>query len=315
MHPLSRKGVRRRTAEPCRRPKRPRRLNLLFSSRPLRHRLANFRRSPRRPTTDDAAAVGGGLWLSYLFVLFYLAVAAGAVTHADLFFENPVKLPFLNIELPLLAFFFLAPILFLIVHAYTLVHLVMLTDKAKRYHQALYDQIGDDKNLPKDELERRRAIRDGLERQLPSNIFVQFLAGPESVRASALGFALRAIAWITLVVAPVLLLLLMQVQFLPFHSSFVTWTQRLALAADLGIIWWLWRKILSGRLVERRRSMDGCTPARSPPRRRLVCPEPLSLVSIRAKNLPVTAALAAKSSLRRFSNGLSAGPLGVTLVG
>ncbi len=46
------------------------------------------------------------------------------MTHADLFLENPVKLPFLNIELPLLAFFFLAPILFLIVHAYTLVHLV-----------------------------------------------------------------------------------------------------------------------------------------------------------------------------------------------
>ena len=59
---------------------------------------------------DDAAAVGGGLWLSYLFVLFYLAVAAGAVTHTDLFFQNPVKLPFLNIELPLLAFFFLSPI-------------------------------------------------------------------------------------------------------------------------------------------------------------------------------------------------------------
>jgi hypothetical protein len=51
-----------------------------------------------KKAVDDAAAVGGGLWLSYLFVLFYLAVAAGAVTHKDLFFENPVKLPFLNIE-------------------------------------------------------------------------------------------------------------------------------------------------------------------------------------------------------------------------
>ena len=57
----------------------------------------------------------------------------GAVTHADLFLEKPVKLPFLNIELPLLAFFFLAPMLFRVVHAYTLVHLVMLTDKARRY--------------------------------------------------------------------------------------------------------------------------------------------------------------------------------------
>jgi len=188
-----------------------------------------------KKAVDDAAAVGGGLWLSYLFVLFYLAVAAGAVTHADLFLEKPVKLPFLNIELPLLAFFFLAPILFVIVHAYTLVHLVMLTDKAKRFHQALHDKIGDEN------------IRAGLQQQLPSNIFVQFLAGPADVRASAFGWVLRAIAWITLAIAPVLLLLMMQMQFLPYHNSFITWAQRIALPADLMLLWWLWRKILSGR--------------------------------------------------------------------
>jgi hypothetical protein len=72
-----------------------------------------------KKAVDDAASVGGGLWLSYLFVLFYLAIAAGAVTHADLFLERSVKLPFLNVDLPLLAFFFLAPILFIFVHAYT----------------------------------------------------------------------------------------------------------------------------------------------------------------------------------------------------
>jgi hypothetical protein len=189
-----------------------------------------------KQAVDDAASVGGSLWLSYLFVLFYLAVAAGAVTHTDLFLENPVKLPFLNIELPLLAFFLLAPILFIIVHAYTLVHLVLLTDKAKRFYEALHRQIGEGEGLSQDELERRKAIRDGLERQLPSNIFVQFLAGPEDVRDSAFGFALRAIAWITLVIAPVLLLLLMQIQFLPFHSFSITWAHRLALLADLLLI-------------------------------------------------------------------------------
>jgi len=196
-----------------------------------------------KKAVDDAAAVGGGLWLSYLFVLFYLAVAAGAVTHADLFFENPVKLPFLNIELPLLAFFFLAPILFLIVHAYTLVHLVLLTDKAKRFDQALRYQIGNE----------NAAIRDSLRRQLPSNIFIQFLAGPVDVRQSAFGWALRAISWVTLVIAPVLLLLLVQIQFLPFHNEPITWTHRIALLADLGLVWWLWRKILSGRELGGRR--------------------------------------------------------------
>ena len=174
-----------------------------------------------KKTVDDAASVSGGLWLSYLFVLFYLAVAAGAVTHADLFFQHAVKLPFLGIELPLVAFFFLAPILFVIAHAYTLVHLVMLTDKTKRYHQALYEQI-------KGQTERRKATRDKLRRQLPSNIFIQFLAGPSDLRNGAFGRLLRAIAWISLVIAPALLLMMIQIQFLPYHSSFVTWTPLVA---------------------------------------------------------------------------------------
>ncbi len=208
-----------------------------------------------KKTVDDAAAVGGGLWLSYLFVLFYLAVAAGAVTHADLFFENPVKLPFLNIELPLLAFFFLAPILFLIVHAYTLVHLVMLTDKAKRFDAALRKRF--DAALRKQIGDENSDVRDNLRRQLPSNIFIQSLAGPKDIRESPFGWLLRAIAWVTLVIAPVLLLLMMQIQFLPYHSSFITWAHRLALLADLMLVWWLWRKILSGR------EMDGSTQIRS----------------------------------------------------
>ena len=49
-----------------------------------------------KKTVKDAANVSGGLWLSYLFVLFYIGVAAGAVTHADLFLLRPVKLPFLG---------------------------------------------------------------------------------------------------------------------------------------------------------------------------------------------------------------------------
>ena len=201
-----------------------------------------------KKAVDDAAAVSGGLWLSYLFVLFYLAIAAGAVTHADLFLENSVKLPFLNIELPLLAFFFLAPILFVIVHAYTLLHLVMLTDKAKWFHHALCEQIGNETDLPDN---KAKEIRDGLRRQLPSNIFVQFLAGAPETRSGAFGWALRAIGWATLVVGPILLSLLIQIQFLPYHNGFITWTHRMALAADLVLIWWLWGRILAGRDADR----------------------------------------------------------------
>jgi hypothetical protein len=52
-----------------------------------------------RSAVIDATSVGARLWLSYLFVLFYLAIAVGSVTHRNLLFESPVKLPFLNVDL------------------------------------------------------------------------------------------------------------------------------------------------------------------------------------------------------------------------
>jgi hypothetical protein len=208
-----------------------------------------------RKSVDDAAAVSGGLWLSYFFVLFYIAIAAGAVTHAGLLLENPIKLPFLSVELPLKAFFFLSPLLFLITYAYTLAHLVLLADKAKLFNLQLREQVkAQEHGLEKEAGE----IHDGLRRQLPSNILVQFLAGPNDIRESLFGVLLKAIAWTALVIAPVLLLLLLQIQFLPYHNGLITWTHRVALLADLLLVWWLWRKILSGRdTVRRSRSSLG----------------------------------------------------------
>src|SRR5215472_9235508 len=154
-----------------------------------------------RDTVVDAAGISGGLWLSYLFVFFYLAIAAGGVSHRDLFFENPVKLPFLNVDLPLIGFFVLGPALFLIVHAYTLLHFVLLAGKVGAFHTELQEQILDED------------ARARLRRQLPSNIFVQFLAGPREVRTGAMGFMLRLIAQISLVAGPIALLTFFQLQF------------------------------------------------------------------------------------------------------
>jgi uncharacterized protein YjbI with pentapeptide repeats len=187
-----------------------------------------------RKAVEDTAAIGGGLWLSYLFVLFYLGIAAGAVTHADLLLQAPVKLPFLNIELPLLAFFFLAPLLLLLTHAYTLVHLVLLARRVAQFNAI--------KGFP--EAWRRR--------RLPSNIFVQFLGAPEEDRYGPFGLLLGAILWVTLVIAPIALFLLLEIQFLPYHSWWITWTSRVALLLDLGLLWWLWRTILASRARRQR---------------------------------------------------------------
>jgi len=174
------------------------------------------------------------LWLSYLFALFYFAVAAGAVTHRNLLLEEPVKLPFLNVELPLTAFFILGPLVFIIVHAYVLLHFVLLAGKVGAFNAVLSQQIADDNR------------RTRLRRQLPSNVFVQFLAGPREVRYGVVGFLLKVVAWISLVFAPIGLLVLFQLQFLPYHDPVVTWWHRIAVVIDLALLWLLWPPILRG---------------------------------------------------------------------
>jgi uncharacterized protein YjbI with pentapeptide repeats len=181
-----------------------------------------------RTAVVDAAGVGYGLWFSYLFALVYFAIAAGAVTHRDLLLESPVKLPFLNVELPLKAFFILGPLVFLVVHAYVLLHFVLLAGKVGAFHAELQKQIDDDNQ------------RAQLRRQLPSNIFVQFLGGPREVRDGIVGFLLKSVAGVSLVAGPIALLVLFQLQFLPHHDPWITWWQRLAVVVDLVLLWLLW---------------------------------------------------------------------------
>jgi len=187
-----------------------------------------------RDAVVDAASVGAGLWFSYLFVLLYLLIAVGGVTHRDLFLENPVKLPFLNVDLPLLGFFMLGPLIFLIVHAYVLLHFVLLAGKVGDFDAELRVQITDEE------------VRKRLRRQLPSNIFVQFLAGSREVRGGIMGFLLRLIAQISLVLGPIALLVFFQLQFLPYHNEAITWWHRIAVAADIVLLWMLWPSVARG---------------------------------------------------------------------
>jgi Pentapeptide repeats (8 copies) len=169
----------------------------------------------------DAASVGAGLWFSYLFVMIYFLIAVGGVTHPDLFLKNPVRLPFFNVDLPLLGFFVLGPAIFLIVHAYVLLHFVLLAGKVGDFDTELKAQIADEE------------VRRRLRRQLPSNIFVQFLAGSREVRTGVLGFLLRLIAQVSLVIGPVALLVFFELQFLPYHGWSITWWHRIAVLADM----------------------------------------------------------------------------------
>ena len=177
---------------------------------------------------NDSATRVSTLWISFLIFGLYLVIAAGTVTHRQLLLEDPVKLPVLNIELPLVGFFFLAPILFVIFHAYVLIQVLLLGRTAAAYNEAVEHNI------------KVAADNARVRQRLANTLFAQIFAGSPRERDGWLGVLLKAMAWITLAIAPVLVLLVFQFQFLPYHSALVTWAIRIFIVVDLAIILVLW---------------------------------------------------------------------------
>ena len=204
-----------------------------------------------RKALDDAAGMSRNLWLAFLSFGTFLVVTVGAVTHRELLRESPIKLPLLSVELPLFTFFWVAPLLVLIFHAYLLLNLKLMVDNVHRFNAML--KAGALK--PEEE--------DNFRLLLTNFPFVQLLAGTSYSREGFLRRLLATIVWITVVLAPLVLLLLMQLQFLPYHSSFVTWVQRIVIVMDLALLWYFWPRIID-----------------VPPRRRRIVDKPLHYVAI-----------------------------------
>ncbi|MGI9406010.1 MAG: hypothetical protein ACR2O4_06525 [Hyphomicrobiaceae bacterium] len=162
-------------------------------------------------------------WLFYMGLMVYFIVAITSVTHTDLLLNSPVLLPFLNIGIPLTAFFTFGPPVLLFVHLGVLVQHVLLADKLNEFDLLLkQSRPGSD---PKSHI---------LRQQLDSYFFTQHLAGRP--RKKMLTIFLRTLTAISLSVLPIFLFLYFQISFLPYHDYAVTWFHRLYLVADILLI-------------------------------------------------------------------------------
>ena len=185
---------------------------------------------------NDSATRVSTIWVSFLIFGLYLLTAAATVTHRQLFLAEPVKLPVLNIDLPLWGFFWLAPILFVVFHAYVLIQLILLARTAAAYDAAVTKLVEQDNLSPE--------ANASLRQRLANTLFAQILAGSPREREGWFGSLLRAMAWITLVIAPILILLTFQLTFLPYHSHLATWTHRLLILLELIVAFQLWPLVL-----------------------------------------------------------------------
>jgi uncharacterized protein YjbI with pentapeptide repeats len=186
---------------------------------------------PLQNALNDAAGKASSLWITFITFELYLIIAFGSVTHRDLLLETPVRLPILNVELPLVGFFVVAPTILVIFHFYIMLQIFVLSSRAAVFGILLSLQFP----IASD--------RQYIRQRLDPFLILQFLAGPKEQRRSSIGLSLQLVTWITLVGLPILILLFAQVTFLPFHLSWVTWLHRTALLIDLMLTWILWQRI------------------------------------------------------------------------
>jgi uncharacterized protein YjbI with pentapeptide repeats len=177
---------------------------------------------------NDSATRVSAIWISFLVFSLYLLIAATTVTQRQLLLADPIKLPVLNIELPLWGFFFLAPILFVILHIYVLLQVLLLGRTTAAYNTAVARvQLSPEENI-------------SLRQRLANTLFAQIFAGSPRERDGFIGWLLRAIVWITLAIAPILILLAFQLSFLAYHSHIATWTHRLLILVELTAFFSIW---------------------------------------------------------------------------
>jgi len=161
-------------------------------------------------------------WLIFMAIMTYLMIAVAGVTHTNLLLETPVSLPILQVDIPLTQFFQFSPIVLVLFHLGLVSQLVLLARKALEFDHAIRLLESTDKRT------------HPLRLELHNMFFVQAIAGPH--RSKVMGGFLHAMSWLTLVVLPVLLLLYIQVVFLPYHDAVITWTHRIALVLDILVL-------------------------------------------------------------------------------
>jgi uncharacterized protein YjbI with pentapeptide repeats len=180
---------------------------------------------------NDAAGKASILWTAFVTFALYIVISFGSVTHRDLFLQTPIKLPALNVDLPLVGFFVVAPTVLVILHFYVFLQLLGLAAKSRAYDLLLKQEVP----IASEQQYARQC--------LDSFVVLQLLAGPKVLRTGFGGVSLVLIAWITLICVPVLVLLQGQIIFLPYHSEWVVWSQRLLLVLDLAVIWYFWTRV------------------------------------------------------------------------
>lgn len=176
---------------------------------------------------NDAARREAPQWIGLVTLMVYLAISVGTTTHRALLEQTPMRLPLLYIDVPLVTFFWLAPLLLVIIHFYVQAQLAAVTGKVARFFAAASARAAADATAGAGE--RARLLEALLE---PLDGFAGAQHAPSAAASRRIALA-RMMTTVTITIAPSLLVGFFLLKFLPYQSEAVTWLHRALLLATL----------------------------------------------------------------------------------
>ncbi|MGJ0486768.1 MAG: pentapeptide repeat-containing protein [Methylomicrobium sp.] len=178
-------------------------------------------------SANSASQTVAALHIAFIAFAAYLGVIVWGTTHEDLLRISPVKLPILDVDLPLTTFYSFVPWMVVLLHFNLLMQLELLSCKLWNL----------DRDLP--DTSAGQQIRD----RLFIFPFTHLIVGRSNVWL--IRWLLSLVVGITVIALPLFMLLAAQIRFLPFHDEAITWSQRLAVWCDAVMLVALWPLIAS----------------------------------------------------------------------
>jgi uncharacterized protein YjbI with pentapeptide repeats len=177
---------------------------------------------------NSASERVSGLHVAFMAVCVYVLVIVFSTTDLGLMMDKGIKLPIMDVEVPIVGFYLFAPYIVVLVHFNLLLQLQLLSQKLFAFDAAVSQQ------------ENSGGLRD----QLHIFPYTYYLVGrPNSLVHALIGLMVS----ITLVLLPFATLIVLQLQFLAYQSEAVTWWQRAATWLDLTVIVILWPIIMDSQ--------------------------------------------------------------------
>jgi uncharacterized protein YjbI with pentapeptide repeats len=170
-------------------------------------------------------------WFFFITLMLLLAASVGTTTHRALLDAAPMRLPLLNIDLPMLGYYAIAPTIFVVLHFYALLQVNALRVKVTDFVRAAEARAAQEETPG---TPAHAALLERLVRPLDGFAVVQAIAAPRLQRRA---LAARVMTGITLVIGPVLLLVFFLLRFLPYQDVATTYVHRILIAIDLAVLW------------------------------------------------------------------------------